>query len=84
MSASILDHLLDEIRRVPGLTVGRLVVAQIDWNHAVDPPLEKWMAEQTGRDLEWDKYGNPIFMPKDEAQKKEIRDAWKQYEEATA
>lgn len=82
MRTSVLDHLLEEVRRVPGLTVDKMVLRNVDWNHVVDPPLEKWMAEQTDRDLEHDKYGNPVFMPKDEAQKQEIRDTWKRIDEA--
>jgi hypothetical protein len=68
-----IDELVAELKRIPGLTVDRT---------RLDPSLDLNVANLADRDLEWDKYGNPVFMPKDPEMVKEIRACWARIDDA--
>lgn len=77
MLNNLLNHLIEECKRLPGLTVSKVMLGDIGWNPLVDGLIEEFIAKESDRDLEYDKFGNPVFMPKDPAEKEKIRAAWK-------
>ena len=76
----ILADIMYEVRRVPGLTVSALVLQSIPWRPNTQSLIE-YIATHCDRDLEYDKHGNPVFMPKDPAKKEEIRAIWKRIDD---
>lgn len=68
-----LDELVRELIRVPGLTVDRT---------RLDSSLDRYVADLADRDLEYDKHGNPVFMPRDPEEVRKIRECWKAINES--
>jgi hypothetical protein len=42
-------------------TVDKNMLARIKWNPMVDPPIEKFIADEVGALMQYDEYGNPQF-----------------------
>ena len=72
------DTLIEKVRNLPGITLDPEVVSEVlkqtDFTLVA---LHKYIATESGTDLEYNENGAPRFMPKDPKEvKREIRDLW--------
>jgi hypothetical protein len=76
-----LQDIVQEVKRVPGLTVSMFVLRDaMSWCQTL-ADAARYVAELCDRDLEWDKHGNPRFMPKDLVEVAKVREWLKRADE---
>lgn len=69
------EDMIQTVEENPGLTVSKLEMEKV-WPRSGVKEAAEYIAMETNTDLEWDQYGNPRFMPKDQARVLEIRGGW--------
>lgn len=77
MKIVLVDSLVAQVRRCPGITLDPQILEQtVKLTDFTLPQLHAYIAKASGTDLEFDSYGCPRFMPKDQNEVMEIRDCW--------